>query len=51
MQAQITKLHYRLNKEQGENSIIWYEVARDIILPHDSTKTWCEIIGSDIYSR
>ena len=31
MQAQIAKLHHRLNKEQGECSIIWYKVARDII--------------------
>ena len=43
MQAQITKLHHRLHKEQGKYSIIWYEVARDII---DSAKTRREIIGS-----
>ena len=30
MQAQTTKLHHRLHKEQGEHSIIWYEVAIEI---------------------
>ena len=51
MQAhdQITKLHHRLHKKQDEHSIIWYEIARDIILLHHSTKTQHEIIGNDIY--
>ena len=38
-------------QRMGKYSIIWYEVATDIILLQDSVKTWHKIISCDIYSR